>query len=324
MEWGLSRIFGRPIQGSCPVGDRQHATDVILDVPSERTVDAIPENSPEIVTSTDIQRLYRLKEGQELDLRLPHQILEQQQTHRQSLLHAQRQMTGYGQERGGMHIVIINPHPHSQRVVYLENLPWFLRPYMHTLAISGALTENMYYTPAIDRQKGTHLELLLDIPALATIEMTYEFEKAILRYTEYPPDANRGFDIPPAIIRVLPSNESIALGDDQGSYLRTTSLLLPLPTPDFSMPYNVIILTSTVLALGFGSIFNLLIRRFVLVEEVPKSPLAAKIQNAVGKLKQRVSALKGKSDSDRADSSASSRLKSDTNGQTNGELKKRK
>jgi len=45
-------------------------------------------------------------------------------------------------------------------------------------------------------------------------------------------------------------------------------LLLPLPTPDFSMPYNVIILTSTVMALGFGNIFNLLVRRFVGADEI--------------------------------------------------------
>ena len=34
------------------------------------------------------------------------------------------------------------------------------------------------------------------------------------------------------------------------------------------MPYNVIILTSTVMALGFGNIFNLLVRRFVGADEV--------------------------------------------------------
>jgi phosphatidylinositol glycan class T len=33
------------------------------------------------------------------------------------------------------------------------------------------------------------------------------------------------------------------------------------------MPYNVIILSSTVIALAFGSVFNLLVRRFVALEE---------------------------------------------------------
>lgn len=320
MEWGLSRIFGRPIQGSCPVGERENAVDVVIDVPNERTVDVVPEGALDTVSNMEMQRSYRLKEGQELDLRLPHQVLEHLADHRQTLLHAQRQMTGYGQERGGMHIVITNPHAHSQRVVYLESLPWFLRPYMHTLSIFGATTENMYYTPAIDRRKGTQLELLLEVPPLSTVEMTYEFEKAILRYTEYPPDANRGFDIPPAIVRVLPSNESSV---DQGSYLRTTSLLLPLPTPDFSMPYNVIILTSTVIALGFGSIFNLLIRRFVLVGEAPKSPMAVMVQNLVEKVKGVKRETKTKTKTDGGDAGPDSVTDSKDTSSSNGGLRQR-
>ena len=38
------------------------------------------------------------------------------------------------------------------------------------------------------------------------------------------------------------------------------------------MPYNVIILSSTVMALAFGSIFNLLVRMFVPAEGVPDKP----------------------------------------------------
>ncbi len=43
----------------------------------------------------------------------------------------------------------------------------------------------------------------------------------------------------------------------------TETLLVSLPTPDFSMPYNVITLTCTVIALFFGSMFNLMTRGFV-------------------------------------------------------------
>ncbi|KAK4634264.1 GPI transamidase component GPI16 [Fulvia fulva] len=289
MEWSLSRIFGRPMQGSCPVGDRQNTVDITLDVPLEREVELVPEAALISALRSETTRFFTIEEGQEFDLKLPQQTIEQPMQHDRTLLSASRQMTGYGQERGGMHTLIINPAPHAQMVVFLESLPWFLRPYMHTLKISGAKTEKMYYRPAIDRQKGTHFELLLDVPAQSTVELTYDFEKAILRYTEYPPDANRGFDIPPAIIRVLPRDGE---QDRQGNYLRTTSLLLPLPTPDFSMPYNVIILTSTVIALGFGSIFNLLIRRFVLAEEVPKSPIAGVVQNVIAKAKAAVAKTK--------------------------------
>lgn len=37
--------------------------------------------------------------------------------------------------------------------------------------------------------------------------------------------------------------------------------MVSLPTPDFSMPYNVICFVCTVVAIGFGSVFNLTTRK---------------------------------------------------------------
>ena len=59
------------------------------------------------------------------------------------------------------------------------------------------------------------------------------------------------------------------------------------------MPYNVIILSSTVIALGFGSVFNLLVRRFVLVDEVPIPPLAQMVKAGVMRIKSLVNEVKG-------------------------------
>jgi GPI-anchor transamidase subunit T len=120
------------------------------------------------------------------------------------------------------------------------------------------------------------LEVQLSIPGNETLSLTWEFDKSILRYTEYPPDANRGFDVAylpsiPAFSFMFCSNviwgSPAIISVVGGGVLRTPSLLLSLPTPDFSMPYNVIILSSTVIALAFGSVFNLLVRRFVALEE---------------------------------------------------------
>ncbi|KAH0102555.1 putative GPI transamidase component Gpi16, partial [Aureobasidium melanogenum] len=127
------------------------------------------------------------------------------------------------------------------------------------------------------------------VPAGASLVLTYDFEKAILRYTEYPPDANRGFDVAPSIVKLL--TNSTNGGHNPPVYLRTTSMLLPLPTPDFSMPYNVIILTSTVMAMAFGSIFNLVVRRFVAADEVEPAgivALKAKVQAVVASLRQKI------------------------------------
>jgi phosphatidylinositol glycan class T len=57
------------------------------------------------------------------------------------------------------------------------------------------------------------------------------------------------------------------------------------------MPYNVIILTSTVMALAFGSIYNLLVRRFVGIDEVGDNRvrmLVKKLSGAFVLLKDRL------------------------------------
>ena len=74
-----------------------------------------------------------------------------------------------------------------------------MKPYLHTLVASishrPVPLSTIRYRPAIDRLRGTQLEVQLSIPANTSLSLTWEFDKSILRYTEYPPDANRGFDV---------------------------------------------------------------------------------------------------------------------------------
>jgi phosphatidylinositol glycan class T len=108
---------------------------------------------------------------------------------------------------------------------------------------------------------------ILTVPPNSTIYLTIEVSKSFLRYTEHPPDAQRGWDLPPAVFVPLGVRESQPI--NQGArYPRiyTPILLIDLATPDFSMPYNVIILSCTLMTLIFGSVFNLLTRKFVVVQ----------------------------------------------------------
>lgn len=61
----------------------------------------------------------------------------------------------------------------------------------------------MYFRPGLDRQRPHHLELRLTLPANSVTEIEWEFQKGFLKWTEYPPDAHRGFDLGPAIISAL-------------------------------------------------------------------------------------------------------------------------
>lgn len=63
----------------------------------------------------------------------------------------------------------------------------------------------------------------------------------------------------------------------------TEPLLVNLPTPDFSMPYNVICLTCTVVAVAYGSFYNLLTRTFQVEES--SLPLAKRLANVIRRIR---------------------------------------
>ncbi|SCU98573.1 LAMI_0F15346g1_1 [Lachancea mirantina] len=198
---------------------------------------------------------------------------------------ASRSLTGYSQDAGGMRTVIKNPTNDTINIFYFESLPWFLRLYLSSLKLesdSGLLLRDViqdtFYSPAVDRQRPSHLEFNLSIPANTSIALSFEFDKVLLKYAEYPPDANHGFEIESAVLSVMsPMKYTV----------RTATSLLPLSTPDFSMPYNVIILTSTVMGLVFGTIFNLMVKKLVPLEELEKQQRT----NLLTALKLRIAGL---------------------------------
>ncbi|KAM0331243.1 hypothetical protein ACHAQA_002913 [Verticillium albo-atrum] len=289
-EWHLSHLFGRPITGTCPLADAQ-VPPVCLEVPESRSV-YTSGGVHEVKNPNGVSRCFKLDAEGESDIILPaldaHTSADISAELVQAptpLIYAERSLMGHGQERGGVQAILTNPSPDTEvEFIYMESLPWFMRVYLHTLdtRIDGdpgqqpSIIEQIYYRPAIDRARGTQLELRMRIPPASTVFLTYEFEKTILRYTEYPPDANRGFDVAAAVITTIsPRVQSV----------RTTTMLLNLPVPDFSMPYNVIIFTSTAIALAFGGLYNILVRRLVAADEAP-SPLArAKLGKLLARLR---------------------------------------
>ncbi|KOS22092.1 GPI transamidase component GPI16 [Escovopsis weberi] len=296
-EWDLPQLFGRSMRGSCPLIDPE-VPPVCMHIPSERGVSFPEHGVREVRYGEDpLLRCYHVDEGSDFTLVLtkpdspgdgeapPTLDIVKPET---PALFAERSFTGHGQEHGGVQAILTNPGDTEVEFVYMESLPWFMRIYLHTLSTristSGApssasstspdIVKEIYYRPALDRTRGTQLELLIRIPPRCTVFLTYDFEKSILRYTEYPPDANRGFDVAAAVITTT---------GPKVVNIRTTSLLLYLPTPDFSMPYNVIIFTSTTIALAFGGLYNILVRRLVSADEAPKGAL----KKLIDRLRQR-------------------------------------
>ncbi|KAM7196936.1 GPI transamidase [Rhypophila sp. PSN 637] len=307
-EWSLQTVFGKVMKGTCPLTDPS-VLPVCLQVPGSRTVfisnGAVEKKDPnmeqrcfEVPAEADFEVILPRPEGQQ-ELKSQEEMQAQDLIKPETpLLYAERSFTGHGQERGGVQTILKNPSPDTEvEFIYMESLPWFMRIYTHTIEarIDGhpgkhnSLIQEVYYRPAVDRARGTQLELRMRVPPASTVFLTYDFEKSILRYTEYPPDANRGFDVAAAVITILNPNNTD--GKFAAYNLRTTSLLLNLPTPDFSMPYNVIILTSTAIALAFGGMFNILVRRFVAADEGPQFNIAglkSKLKAKFGKVAQKL------------------------------------
>ena len=90
-----------------------------------------------------------------------------------------------------------------------------------------------------------------------SIVSTY-FEKLFLHVDDFPPDADHGLEVFASwanVTRTAAHSEyEIVYGD---------GMLVSMPKPDFSMPFNVITLTSTVVAFMYGSLFNALVRKKV-------------------------------------------------------------
>lgn len=190
----------------------------------------------------------------------------------------QRVLPG-SQSSGYLCICVRNQDVVPTKVLWMETIPWFITLYLHATTVAwvgssggepatqtrvvrthlilfkdGSVGIINYKVSDNLRRSPTLIETSVELPPKTSLLISVAVEKASIRYTEHPPDANRGWDIPAAVFTV-----------STGKRIYTTTLLAELPTPDFSMPYNVIIMTCTLAALFFGSIFNILTRSFAWV-----------------------------------------------------------
>ena len=153
----------------------------------------------------------------------------------------------------------------------------------------GPSVEGLRWVPSRDRTRPSVLEVQMFVPrSVSVVRVSARFEKAFLRTEEFPPDANRGFDAapasvafpPPRVIRffrnlegmdalespLLDRMEGLVVGGraepaEQPERVYLNGLLLTLPTPDFSMPFNVITLVCTAMSLLSGGVLSALTRR---------------------------------------------------------------
>lgn len=62
----------------------------------------------------------------------------------------------------------------------------------------------IHYQPAQDRLQPHLLEMLIQLPANSVTKVSIQFERALLKWTEYTPDPNHGFYVRWALPDMLP------------------------------------------------------------------------------------------------------------------------
>ncbi|KOM58316.1 hypothetical protein LR48_Vigan11g135000 [Vigna angularis] len=200
--------------------------------------------------------------------------------------YASRFLMGSGNERGAIAISLKSTEMTQGLVTNNIEERFDERPRVLT-----DFVERMRVSPSEDKVSPGMMELVLQFPCeMKSAVLRIEFDKGFLHIDEYPPDANQGFDIPSAIISFPDFNAGLQFYDKSQSkspllsklqekspvLSYTEVLLVPLTTPDFSMPYNVITITCTVFALYFGSLVNVLRRRVGEEERLLKNKDASK------------------------------------------------
>lgn len=298
-DWSLKKLFGQGVSKNCPLASR---SEIFVDTTSSSTHSFELSPPPqEVVTS--------FRGGQESTFakyKVPNSFFFLSANYKESQsiallppppLHANQYLTGYGQERGGIVTKIFNNHWGDLDVVILQNIPWYVPVYLHSLKVvtdgMKAKPVSLRYIPGRQRERAYYLEILLKLPPRSSTSISIDFDYVFLKWQEYPPDANHGFYIGSAIVSTnlplarnftgLPQDGSTladSFNASRSGYLvqvRTETMVITLPTPDFSMPYNVICLACTVVALAFGPLHNITTRRLALKPK-QKEKLAVKLK----------------------------------------------
>ncbi|XP_060913130.1 GPI transamidase component PIG-T [Labrus mixtus] len=313
-EWSLFKMFSRTLTEACPLASSSKIYIDVTDNPEGEQFEVTPATpllSKAVVLGDrrtfsvyDLTQQITFGTMRSLNLLIRWKTSEGDML--RPLLHAERYVAGYGLQTGEIHTLMYNNHPYrSFPVLLLDSVPWYLRLYIHTLTVTSKGKDNtpsyIHYEPSKDRVRPHLLEMLVQLPPNSVTEVTVQFERALLKWTEYTPDPNHGFYVGSSVISSLvPSIVAMDINSTQerplfssffpckeeSSYfvrVYTEPLLVNLPTPDFSMPYNVICLTCTVVAVGYGSLYNLLTRSFQIEE--PSPGLAKRLANIIRKMR---------------------------------------
>ena len=205
------------------------------------------------------------QEAADRDFSYTHKIIDSQNSIHEiprQYLNIERSIIGWGQVDGQILVKLSNLHPNEPLTIhrYHDISPFFLVPNIKMLIIDPLRwmrNEHIEYIPSNGDKSPNRLTLKdIEIKPLQTVSFRLYFEKLFLHVNDFPPDADHGLEVFSSW-----ANVTHKAADSENDIVYGDGMLVSMPKPDFSMPFNVITLTSTVMAFMYGSVFNALVRK---------------------------------------------------------------
>lgn len=232
-DFSLRKLFGSGLQGPCPL-----AEESLVFIDTTFNGGSTFELKPKPSYETFSERFGHRTDLAVYDIKGVNSMFNIAVTYKKNLIQGQRfppllwanrYLSGYGRQKGGIITKIYNNHWKAVNVIVLENIPWFVPVYLHTLKIvSGGveitpgeyfiykilfsfpyliifhlLSEIVKYVPGRQRVQPTYLELIIKLPPRSVTEVSIELDYVFLKWQEYPPDASHGFYIGSSVITAI-------------------------------------------------------------------------------------------------------------------------
>ncbi|CAI5451629.1 unnamed protein product [Caenorhabditis angaria] len=231
MEVGITAVFKNknPIQGS----------NWLLSSIFESKL----SSSCGIATKSQIEANNQIYDVKNLETSFDIEITSKPISNEAKLVKGWTSQGGSDQQNGILHISLQNGDLDSKLEVS-QILPYFVQPRYAKISFKNCQITRKALQTSKNEKSSALLQYEIIIKSGEKCEITIPFDKKILRLDDYPPDANHGMHIPAAVIFVSQKSDSYTI--------HTNPILVALPVPDFSMPFNVICFVATAFALIFG------------------------------------------------------------------------
>ena len=287
-SWSLTSLLGSPFLKKCPFSKID--PKVIVKIPNNSEfLSSLLVTKNQITSDNDILSIEY--EGEDLFAEIGATSIPKLKDPLQAPLpfKAFRFKSGVNDDIGGFGLVLENNQSSDfLEVSVIESIPTLFRVFLHEMqfSINNAILKpdqvsNYLKEFSIIPSRTKNQPLLLQsrwlIPVNTRIQIFLPFEREYLHIDEFPRNSERGIELPGALIfyhknRMLLASET------------TNTLVFTWPIPDGTMPFNVITMTSTLIALFYGSFFNLIFRRYYLKH--PDDPPPGVIPKAIWKFKR--------------------------------------